>query len=39
LMEETGVPGKNHRHLASYWPNLAHQCEKVIKYWTRHTFL
>ena len=38
LMEETGVPGQNHRHLASYWPNLAHQCKKVIKYWTRHIF-
>jgi hypothetical protein len=25
LMEETGVPGENHRPVASYWHTLAHK--------------
>jgi hypothetical protein len=24
LVEETGVPGENHRHVASHWQNISH---------------
>jgi hypothetical protein len=24
LVEETGVPGENHRHVASHWQTLSH---------------
>jgi len=32
LMEETGVPGENHRPVASHWQTLSQNVESCIEY-------
>jgi hypothetical protein len=32
LMEETGVPGENHRLVACHWPNYV-DCSKQCQIW------
>jgi len=33
LMEETGLPGENHRPAASYWQTLSQCCIEYISPW------
>ena len=36
LVEETGVPGENHRPVASHWPTLSHEgVSSTLHHWQR----
>ena len=34
LLEETGVPGENHRPVATHWQTLSHSCIEYTSPWT-----
>jgi hypothetical protein len=36
LVEETGVPGENHQHVASHWQTLSHNVENIYESGVKH---